>query len=64
MRKPKEFDCVEMKWRIQQLLLREEEELGREEARRRQWRRVAEDPILGPYLASLKSRQPRAQPTR
>lgn len=53
MRKNKDFDCVEMKWKIQQDLLREEEELGREEAKKRRRQRVFEDPILGPFLAKL-----------
>jgi hypothetical protein len=51
--KMKEFDCVEMKWRIQQDLLREERELGKEEAKKRRRQRVLNDLILGPFLAKL-----------
>ncbi len=49
----KAFDCVEMKAKIQEELLREEQELGPEEAKRRQWQRALNDPILGPLLAKL-----------
>jgi hypothetical protein len=52
VKKKKDFDCVEMKWKIQQDLLREEQELGREEAKKRR-QRVLDDPILGPFLAQL-----------
>ena len=51
-----DFDCVEMKRKIQQDLLREEQELGREEARRRRKQRVRNDPILGPFLSKLAER--------
>ena len=43
----KEFDCVEMKRQIQAEHRRETEEVGEEEAVRRQWRRVLADPLLG-----------------
>ena len=36
MKPIKDFDCVQMKWDIQQKLLEEERLLGREEAQRRQ----------------------------
>ena len=50
MKPRKDFDCVQMKWDIQQKLLEEERQFGREEARRRQDERVRNDPILGPFL--------------
>ena len=53
----KEFDCVEMKMKIQEELLREEEELGSEEAERRRARRIAEDPILGSFVARVTERR-------
>ena len=43
----KEFDCVEMKRQVQADHRREAEELGEEEAARRQWDRVLADPLLG-----------------
>jgi hypothetical protein len=43
----KEFDCVAMKGQIQAEHRREAEELGEEEAARRQWERVMTDPLLG-----------------
>lgn len=43
----KEFDCVEMKRQIQAEHRREAEELGEEEAARRQWERILADPLLG-----------------
>jgi hypothetical protein len=46
----KDFDCVEMKRQIQEELLREAQVLGEEEANRRQWQRVLDDPILGPFV--------------
>ena len=46
-RMKKDFDCVEMKHRIQAEHRREAGELGEEEAVRRQWERVLADPLLG-----------------
>ena len=43
----KEFDCVEMKGQLQAEHRREAEDLGEEEAARRQWDRVLADPLLG-----------------
>ena len=64
MRKKKDFDCVEMKWKIQQDLLREEQELGREEAKKRRRQRVLDDPILGPFLAKLTNKRRIDRPER
>jgi hypothetical protein len=58
MKAAKEFDCVEMKRRIQEENQREVEELGRDEAERRQWQRVLDDPILGPLVRSNPQRPP------
>lgn len=43
----KDFDCVEMKRQAQAEHRREAGELGEEEAKRRQRKRVLDDPILG-----------------
>jgi hypothetical protein len=55
MKPNKDFDCVQMKWDIQQKLLEEERELGREEARRRRDERLRNDPILGPFLQRMEA---------
>ena len=56
MKKPKEFDCVEMKARIQEKLRREAAEMGQEEARKMQWERALSDPIIGPLLRAITNR--------
>ncbi|MCX6638174.1 MAG: hypothetical protein NT090_24220 [Acidobacteria bacterium] len=53
MSKRKDFDCVEMKARIQAQLLEEAERLGEEEARRLQWERALRSPALGEFIESL-----------
>lgn len=57
MKPIKDFDCVQMKWDIQQKLLEEERQLGKEEARRRQDERVRNDPILGPFLQRMEAQE-------
>jgi hypothetical protein len=59
MKPIKDFDCVQMKWDIQQKLLEEERLLGREEAHRRQDERVRTNPILGPLLRRLEAQERR-----
>ena len=53
MKKDKQFDCVRMKWDIQQQIRKEFEGVPEAEAREAQMRRVAEDPILGPLYKRL-----------
>ncbi len=48
--KKKSFDCVEMKNRIQAKLRREEAKYGKEEAARRRWQRVMDNPILAKFV--------------
>ena len=55
--KHKDFDCVQMKWDIQQRLLDEETRLGEAEARSRREERLRNDPILGPFLQRLEARE-------
>ncbi len=50
MRKKKTFDCVQMKWEIQRKLAEEQPGMPEEEKRRMQMQRVANNPILGPFL--------------
>ena len=42
-----------MKWNIQRDLLREEQELGLEEAKKRRRERALNDPVLGLFLTKL-----------
>jgi len=51
--KNKAFDCVEMKWEIQQQMRKEFEGVPDAEAREIQLRQVAEDRILGPFFKRL-----------
>jgi hypothetical protein len=50
MRSMKDFDCVQMKSDIQDMLLEEEERLGKEEAERRRAERLQNDRILPPSI--------------
>jgi hypothetical protein len=56
MKKKKAFDCVEMKWSIQQKIAEESAGLTEEEARRRQLARIAKNPILSRFLKKARSR--------
>jgi hypothetical protein len=53
MKKNKKFDCVQMKWEIQQQLRKEFAGVPEDRAREIQMRKVAEDPILGPLYQRL-----------
>ena len=55
MRKAKPFDCVQMKWDIQQKLLREEAGLSVEERNRRAEARALADPVLGPWFRQVQA---------
>lgn len=52
-RAPKTFDCVQMKWGIQERIERELAGLTPDEKRFAEQRRIQEDPILGPFLREL-----------
>jgi len=54
MKKPKKFDCVQMKWDIQKKLAEEFAGVPEWEARKIMNERVAADPILGPFLKNVK----------
>ena len=62
MKRAKDFDCVEMKWDIQQRLLAEFHGMSREEVREDQHRRIAADSLLGPFLRKVPTCSP--TPTR
>jgi hypothetical protein len=49
----KDFDCVRMKWEIQQRLLNEFHGMNRDEAERTQQQRISADPLLGPFLQKV-----------
>jgi len=53
MKRQKKFDCVEMKWRIQEKLRKQYAGTTDEEARRAQREKVMRDPILGPFLRAV-----------
>jgi hypothetical protein len=59
MKPIKDFDCVQMKWDIQQKLLEEERLLGQEEAHRRRNERVRNHPVLGPFLQRMEAEERR-----
>lgn len=56
--KDKKFDCVEMKWEIQQQIEREFSGVPEAQARESQMQRVNDDPILGPLYRDLLAKQP------
>jgi len=53
--KNKKFDCVKMKWDIQQQIAKEFASVSDEEAHRVQMDRVIRDPILGPFCKEVSS---------
>ena len=53
MKKAKTFDCVKMKWEIQQQIREEFAGVPEAEARHRQMQQVAQDPILGTLYKRL-----------
>ena len=55
MKKHKKFDCVQMKWDIQQKIEKEFVGISDDEANRIQMERIAKNPILGPFLKKVSS---------
>lgn len=53
MGQPKNFDCVWMKWDIQQKLAREFAGSSDENANKAQMERVSKNHILGPFLKKI-----------
>lgn len=64
MSKVKNFDCVEMKNRIQAELLERYEGKTREEIRADQDARLFDDPVLGPLYRRLTEADGPNKPTR
>ena len=65
MKDGKEFDCVQMKWDIQQRLLHEFQGMKPEESRRSQREKIADDPLLGSLLEQVALRSsPSVEPSR
>jgi hypothetical protein len=57
MKPIRDFDCVQMKWDIQQKLLEEERLLGPEEAHRQRAERMRNDPIIGSFLKRMREQE-------
>jgi len=55
VKKNKKFDCVRMKWDIQQKIQKEYAGLSDQEAHRIQMEKVMQNPILGPFLKRVRS---------
>ena len=55
MKKNKKFDCVKMKWDIQQQISKEFSGISDEEAHKIQMSKVMQDPILGPFCKEVRS---------
>ena len=55
MKKNKKFDCVRMKWDIQQQIQKEYAGLSDQEAHRIQMEKVMQNPILGPFCRKVRS---------
>ncbi len=58
MNQRKDFDCVEMKRQVQERIRRKYAGIPEKEALRLQREAALADPILGPFLAKLRSRGP------
>jgi len=55
VKKNKKFDCVRMKWDIQQQILKEFAGVSDQEAHRIQMNQIMQDPILGPFCKKVRS---------
>ncbi len=64
MKKQKAFDCVQMKWNIQQKIAQEFAAVPEEEALRRQRERIEQNPILARFLARVRRVQEENSLTR
>ena len=64
MKKQKAFDCVQMKWNIQQKIAQEFAAVPEEEALRRQRERIEQNSILARFLARVRRVQEENSLTR
>jgi len=55
MRKNKKFDCIRMKWAIQQQIAKVFSGISDEEAHKIQMDRVMQNPILGPFCKEVQA---------
>ncbi len=54
MKKEKDFDCVQMKWDIQQTIQKEYESVSDIQAHNQQLSKALENPILGPLIKKVR----------
>lgn len=54
MKPQKKFDCVKMKWDIQQKIAKEFENIPDKEANKIQMERISKNPILGPFINKVR----------
>lgn len=54
MKKPKKFDCIQMKWDIQQKISKEFKDFSDEEAVKIQMEKIMSNPILGHFLNNVR----------
>jgi len=59
MKTSKSFDCVKMKWEIQEKIAKEFKGMPEEKAHKIQSERIAKNPILGPFLEKVREQQVR-----
>ncbi|MBF0472248.1 MAG: hypothetical protein HQK91_03520 [Nitrospirae bacterium] len=55
MKQKKKFDCVQMKWDIQQKIADEFKDISDEEANKIVMKRITENPILGSLVSKIRS---------
>ncbi len=60
MKTPKKFDCVKMKWDIQQQIAKEFADMSDKEAYAVQMERVRQNPILGQFLKKVANMKKKA----
>lgn len=58
MKTNKKFDCVQMKWDIQQKLLEAEKDMTAEERIMSTEKRIRSNPVLGPWFQKVRRKSP------